>query len=389
MEKRALQLASVASMIDLFNTDNINILRLHGYTVDVATNFKKGSITSQDRVDEYRNELKDQGIGTYQIPIPRSIKKINNIIKSYKLVKKLVEEKEYQIVHCHSPIGGVICRLACKKSRKVFGTKVIYTAHGFHFFAGASKLAWVLYYPVEKWCSKYTDILITINQEDFYNAKKMKAARVEYVPGIGVHTEEIRNTVADRQAIRSELGFSDEDFVFMSTGQISVRKNHELVIRALSKIKDEKIKYLIVGFGEEERLKKLVDELNLKKRVVFAGYRKDVKDVLHAVEAFAFPSRQEGLPVALMEAMAVGLPVVATRIRGNMDLIENGKGGWLVDCDDVDGFAEGMKKVYLSDCQQMGIENIATMQRFDTKNVCKKMEDIYLSLNYIGDKKWR
>ena len=90
-----------------------------------------------------------------------------------------------------------------------------------------------------------------------------------------------------------------------------------------------------------------------------------------------------------MEAMAVGLPVVATRIRGNMDLIENGKGGWLVDCDDVDGFAEGMKKVYLSDCQQMGIENIATMQRFDTKNVCKKMEDIYLSLNYIGDKKWR
>lgn len=177
MEKRALQLASVASMIDLFNTDNINILRLHGYTVDVATNFKKGSITSQDRVDEYRNELKDQGIGTYQIPIPRSIKKINNIIKSYKLVKKLVEEKEYQIVHCHSPIGGVICRLACKKSRKVFGTKVIYTAHGFHFFAGASKLAWVLYYPVEKWCSKYTDILITINQEDFYNAKKDEGSK--------------------------------------------------------------------------------------------------------------------------------------------------------------------------------------------------------------------
>ena len=138
-QKKALQLASVASMIDLFNTDNIEILRSLGYAVDVATNFKEGSITSQERVDEYRQELKEQRIGTYQVPIPRSIKKVGNIISSYKFVKKLVEKKQYQIVHCHSPIGGVICRLACRKARKKYGTKVIYTAHGFHFFKGASK----------------------------------------------------------------------------------------------------------------------------------------------------------------------------------------------------------------------------------------------------------
>ena len=264
MRKRALQLASVASMIDLFNADNIKILHLLGYKVDVATNFKEGSITSQARVNEYRNELKEQGIETYQIPIPRSIKKITNIIMSYKLVKKIVEENEYHIVHCHSPIGGVICRLACRKIRKKCGTKVIYTAHGFHFFEGASKGAWLLYYPIEKWCSRYTDVLITINQEDLNNAKKMNAVKVEYVPGIGVHTEEIRNLVVDKKAIRLGFGFSDDDFVFMSTGQVSVRKNHELVIKALSKLKDDKIKYLIVGFGEEEeRLKKMVQELQL------------------------------------------------------------------------------------------------------------------------------
>ena len=381
MEKKALQLASVASMIDLFNTDNIRILHSLGFVVDVAANFEEGSITSQERVDEYREELKKQGISVFQVPIPRSISKISNILRSYKIVKKLVEQNHYQIVHCHSPIGGVICRLACRKARKNYGTKVIYTAHGFHFFKGASKTAWMIYYPIEKWCSKYTDVLITINQEDYQNAKKMRAGKVVYIPGIGVNTEEIRNTIVDRNVIRKEFGFSDTDFVFMSTGQISIRKNHELVIRALSKISDEKVKYLIVGFGEEEeRLKRIVMDLQLNERVVFAGYRGDVKELLHAVDAFAFPSLQEGLPVALMEAMAAGLPVVASRIRGNVDLIEDGKGGFLYNSDDIDGFAQGMQRVYTNDISNMRNTNINTMKGFDTNIVNMKMTELYSSL---------
>lgn len=381
MEKKALQLASVASMIDLFNTDNIRILHSLGFVVDVAANFEEGSITSQERVDEYREELKKQGINVFQVPIPRSISKISNILRSYKIVKKLVEQNHYQIVHCHSPIGGVICRLACRKARKNYGTKVIYTAHGFHFFKGASKTAWMIYYPIEKWCSKYTDVLITINQEDYQNAKKMRAGKVVYIPGIGVNTEEIRNTIVDRNVIRKEFGFSDTDFVFMSTGQISIRKNHELVIRALSKISDEKVKYLIVGFGEEEeRLKRIVMDLQLNERVVFAGYRGDVKELLHAVDAFAFPSLQEGLPVALMEAMAAGLPVVASRIRGNVDLIEDGKGGFLYNSDDIDGFAQGMQRVYTNDISNMRNTNINTMKGFDTNIVNMKMTELYSSL---------
>ena len=240
----------------------------------------------------------------------------------------------------------------------------------------------MVYYPIEKLCSKYTDVLITINQEDFRNAQKMYAKQVEYVPGIGVHTEEIKNTVVDRTQMRSSFGFSDGDFVFMSVGQISIRKNHEVIIRALAKIINEKVKYLIVGFGEEEeRLKNLVAELGLQNRVVFAGYRKDVKEILHTVDAFAFPSLQEGLPVALMEAMAAGLPVVCSRIRGNIDLIENGKGGYLYDSHDVDGFAEGMKKIVSGEAAGMRETNQKTMQMFDVKNVCDKMTKLYLSLS--------
>lgn len=377
---KALMLASVASMIDLFNADNINILLNLGYDVHVATNFEFGSITSKDRVNEYRQELADCGLGVFHVPIPRSLFKIKDIIVSYRMVKKMAEENKYQIVHCHSPIGGVICRLACKKARKS-GTKVIYTAHGFHFFEGAAKSAWAVFYPVEKFCSRFTDMLITINQEDYQRARKFHAKKVEYVPGIGVHTDEFQNAVADREAKRVEFGFETDDFVFMSTGQISTRKNHEVIIRALAQISNPKIKYLIVGFGElEEQLKLLAKELDVEERVIFAGYRSDVKELLHSVDAFVFPSLQEGLPVALMEAMSVGLPVVCSKIRGNVDLIEDGKGGYIYSCHDVDGFAEGMIRIVEKENTDMGAVNIATVKKFDTKAVNDTMERIYRSV---------
>lgn len=378
MEKQALQLASVASMIDLFNTDNINVLSSLGYSVDVATNFEEGSITSQDRVNEYKEELKAKGIGTYQVPIPRSIKRIGNIISSYNIVKKLVEEKKYKIVHCHSPIGGVICRLACRRARKQFGTKVIYTAHGFHFFKGASKAAWIIYYPVEKFCSRFTDVLITINQEDYSLAQKFHAKRVEYVPGIGVHTKKFENVVVDKELKRAELGFDKDDFIFMSTGQLSVRKNHEVIIRALAKIDDPKVKYLIVGFGElENDLRNLAKKLNVQSRVVFAGYRSDINELLHIVDAFAFPSLQEGLPVSLMEAMAAGLPVVCSRIRGNVDLVKDEVNGYIVDAKDVNAFKERIEKIVRQNTDDIRENSKKTIKKFDSEEVICQMKDIY------------
>lgn len=377
MNNRVLQLASVASMIDLFNKDNLLVLEELGTRIDVCSNFKNGSITSQERVDEYRQELTERGIEVIDLPCPRSIGKISDIVRSYKLVKKLAEERHYRIVHCHSPIGGVIARLACRKARKV-GTKVVYTAHGFHFFKGASLPYWLIFYPIERLCTLLTDVLIVINQEDYKRAKSWNTCRVELVNGIGVHTQEFQNEKVDRKAYREELGFGEDDFVFMSTGQVSVRKNHEVIIRAMAEIKNPKVKYLLVGFGElEEKHKALVKELGIEARVVFAGYRGDVKRLLHAVDGYAFPSLQEGLPVALMEAMAVGLPIVCSRIRGNLDLIENGKGGYLYDCHDVKGFADGMEKIVAGEGSEMGKINIETMKNFDIEAVNNQMRELY------------
>lgn len=371
-------LASVASMIDLFNMDNIRILKNLGCKVDVIANFQNGSITSQQRVNAFRKELDGQNIDVVDIPIPRSVFHIKSIIKSYEMVKKLVGERHYKIVHCHSPIGGVIARLACRKARKK-GTKVIYTGHGLHFYNGAPFINWFIFYPIERLCSKITDVLITINQEDYERVSSWNTCKVEYIPGIGVDTAAFKNVTINRQDIRRELGLSDDDFVFMSTGQISVRKNHETIIRAIAKIGDKKVKYLIVGFGElEKKLRYLAVQLNIHDQIVFAGYRDDVKKLLHAVDAFAFPSLQEGLPVALMEAMAVGLPIICSNIRGNVDLVEHGKGGFLYDAKDVDGFAKGMTRIVDTDvANTMSHVNQENMKKFDRKIIMQCMNKIY------------
>lgn len=377
--KKALMMASVASMIDLFNMDNIKILKDLGYEVEVACNFEYGSITSQDRVDEFKEELIRDNCKVHHLPVPRSVFAIGDIVKSYKMMKRLCDEKNYEIVHCHSPIGGIIARLACRKARKK-GAKVIYTAHGFHFFKGAPIKNWLIYYTAERITAKFTDLLITINKEDYENAQKFNVENTEYVPGIGIDVDKIKNVKIDRSKKRSEFNLNEDDFVLFTAGQLSKRKNHEVVIKALAKIENKSVKLLICGLGELEKyLKELISDLGLENRVILAGYRKDVIEQLNAADCFVFPSFQEGLPVALMESMAAGLPIVCSNIRGNVDLIEHEINGFLVNPEDVNGFAESIQKVLSEKKMQidMGNRNLELVKKYDRQNIMRKMHDIY------------
>ena len=166
--KKVLMLASVASMIDQFNMQNISLLQEQGYEVHVAANFEQGSTSSKERVEQFKKELKEKNVLYFQIDFSRNVSNIPQNIKAYKQIKKLLVNNKYEFIHCHSPIGGVCGRLAAK----VTNTKVIYTAHGFHFYKGAPKFNWMIYYPIEKVLSYITDVLITINKEDYELAKK-------------------------------------------------------------------------------------------------------------------------------------------------------------------------------------------------------------------------
>lgn len=377
-------MASVASMIDLFNMDNIRILKDLGYKVEVACNFEYGSITSQERVNEFKEELLDDDIKIHHIPVPRNIFAIKDIFISYKMMKKICNTTNYEIVHCHSPIGGVIARLSCRKARKN-GTKIIYTAHGFHFFKGAPLKNWFVYYIAESITANFTDLLITINNEDYENAQKFNAKNIEYVPGIGIDVEKIKSIRVDVSEKRSEFGFQEDDFIIFTAGQLSKRKNHEVIIRALAGVENKKVKLLICGLGElEDYLTSLIKQLGLENRVLLVGYRKDVVELLHSVDCFVFPSFQEGLPVALMESMAAGLPIVCSKIRGNVDLIENGMNGYLVEPTDVSGFTESINKIFSDEIIQrrMSNNNLIRVKKYDKSLIKDKMCEIYQEIHF-------
>ena len=268
----------------------------------------------------------------YNIPFERNPLKSGNL-KAYKELKHIIDEGEYDIIHCHTPVGAMLTRLAAKQARKQ-GTKVFYTAHGFHFYKGAPAINWILYYPVEKWLSRYTDVLITINKEDYERAKTFKAGKVCYVPGVGIDLKKFNVGYVNKEQKRKEIGVSADDFVLLSVGELIPRKNHEVVIRALSVLKQldklNHIEYVICGRGAYETdLKKLAEGLEVADHVHFLGYRNDISEICNCADLFVFMSHQEGLPVALMEAMACGLPAVCSNIRGNTDLIEDGVTGLL------------------------------------------------------------
>ena len=377
--KKALQVASVASMIDQFNRDNINILKKLGYEVHVASNFEFGSTCSQERVNQCKDELLHQDIRVYNLLFDRKIFNKSNI-EVYKQLKKIIDENHYEIIHCHSPIGGVITRLAARKARKK-GTKVIYTAHGFHFFKGAPLLNWLIYFPVEFFCSFFTDILIAINKEDYRLAKKvMKAKKIEYIPGVGVDVEKYQNLQVDKISKRKELGVPEDAVMLFSVGELNKNKNHATVIRAMAKNNNPKLHYCIAGRGNLElELKELASKLGVANQVHFLGFRSDVTELYKCSDIFCFPSYREGLSVSLMEAMSSGLPVICSDIRGNIDLIEQNKGGYLCNPGDVNTFEKSITLIVKDKAKrnEMGHHNQQKVKGFGTNLILNRIRDYY------------
>ena len=315
----------------------------------------------------------------YDVPFERSPFKTSNI-KAYRQLKAIIDNGGFDIVHCHTPVGGFLCRLAARKARKK-GTKVIYTAHGFHFYKGAPLKNWILYYPAEKFCSRFTDVLITINKEDHALAQsKMHAKRAVYVPGVGIDTDKFTCAQADRAAKRKEIGVPENAFVILSVGELNKNKNHRIVVQAVSEISDSNIHCVIVGQGKlNDYLNRLAADLNVSDRVHFIGYRNDMAELYKMSDLFCFPSVREGLPVALMEAMACGLPVVCSKIRGNTDLIEDGAGGYLVGSNDLSALTEAIVKIYKdpSAAVKMGQKNLEAVRGYDLDTVIELMKKIY------------
>lgn len=359
------------SMTMMFFPDQVKKLLTEGHSVDIATNMTDSLIPAYDSMD----------VKVHHIPFSRSPFSRDNLT-AYRQLKKLVEQEHYDIVHCHTPNAAMVTRLACRKVRKQ-GTRVIYTAHGFHFFKGAPLKNWLIFYPVEKFCSYFTDTLITINFEDYALAqKKMHAKEVGYVPGVGIDVSRIDAVSCDRSAKRRDIGVPEDAMLLLSIGELNVNKNHQVVLHALSQIKDvvkqNNIHYVIAGVGDQEQnLLNLAETLGLKDHFHLLGYRKDALELYKTADVFVFPSYREGLSVSLMESMASGLPAVVSKIRGNVDLID-GEGGIYCDPFKAETFADAICKMTDGATREtMGTHNKEAVRKFSLQNVLDEVERIY------------
>jgi glycosyltransferase EpsD len=279
----------------------------------------------------------------FDIPIQRSPFNLKNI-RVYDQLKSIIDENKYEIIHCHTPMGGVLARLAAREARK-HGTKVIYTAHGFHFFKGAPILNWLVYYPLEKMLSHWTDCLITINEEDYALAVKqrLKAKRIEHVHGVGVDTERFIPIVeSHKRESRINLGYKPDDFLMFYAAEFNKNKNQQFLIQALALLKAEvpHARLLLAGDGMlKESCRELAQRLGVAEKVDFLGFRNDIDKILPLCDIALASSFREGLPVNIMEAMACGLPIIASDNRGHRELIHNHENGWIITPNDKDAMS--------------------------------------------------
>lgn len=374
---KALVTATVQSHIAQFHEPAIALLHEHDYEVHVAARDnlaqKNGlKLTTPDRI--------------FDVPFERNpVAPLN--AQAFRELSRIIGEGGYDIIHCNTPVAGVLTRLLGQRARKA-GARLVYTAHGFHFYRGAPLLNWLAYYPLERALARLTDVLVTINKEDFARAARFGAGSVRYVPGVGVDLQRFGAVPAPSAELRREFGLAPDDFVVLSVGELNDNKNHATVLRAMAHPAAPRMHYLICGNGpRRQQLEDWARELGVGDRVQFLGYRRDIPIILSLADAFCLPSFREGLPLALMEAMAAGKPVVCSRIRGSVDLVDDGEGGLIVDAGDVAGYSQAFAELAgdVAVRGTMGEHNRERVKDFSSVAVTAVLEDAYgLSPSRVG-----
>ncbi len=366
---KVLLTATVQSHICQFHKPLVEILHEHGCEVHVA---------ARNNLAE-KNGLKlDFAEKVFDIPFARSPKSKDNIT-AYKQLKKIIDDEEYDVIHCNTPMGGIVTRLAAKKARKK-GTRVIYTAHGFHFYDGAPKKNWIVFYPIEKFFSRLTDTLITICDEDYKLAKSKFHCDVEHIHSVGANSTKFYEMDDEARAeLRQRFGYSEDELIILNVGELLPNKNQKSAIRAMQSVIKEipNSRLLIAGNGpERENLLALIQELGLEQNVELLGYTTHLEEYTNICDALVACSYREGLPMNLIEAMLCGKPVVASVNRGHKELIRDGYNGFLVSPDDVDGYAQNLIKV-LNNSSDYRNNALEISQVYTDKNVRNELKTIY------------
>ena len=375
---KALLLAAMGSVHRQHNVANIFALQQLGYEVTLAANFFSNEPREKQNA-VFVSNCKEKGIKIIQIQFKRG-GFISNL-KYIPTVKRIIKEGDFRIIHAHTETGGLILRLALSAKGD---SRYIYTPHGMSFWKGSSIKSQLIYRPIERWICSGMDMNLGMNQEEVDVLRRWNNKTAACVHGIGLNLNRFQKEGRERSDVRAEFGVKEEDKLIVSVGELDDNKNHATVIKALAILKQASFKYVICGVGpNKDMLTKMAAEAGLPDKVILAGYRSDIPDILHAADLFVFPSFHEGMPVSALEAMACGLPLICSSIRGNVDIINDGDNGFLFKPTEVKKLAERIS--YLLDRKderkRMGERNRVLVQQYSMEKVTNELQCIYSSFN--------
>ncbi len=365
--KKALIIATVGGFVSRFELNNVALLQELGYEVHYVSNL-------QNRIYDFsEEELREKGIHLHHVEISKNPFQLIKLWSSIKEVKKLVCEEEIELIHCHTPVGGVIGRMAgrfCKATKKPY---IIYTAHGFHFYQGAPVINWLLYYPVEFFLSKWTDCLVTINEEDFKRAKKFSCGKVVRIPGAGIDTD----TFYPVEKSRTQ---KDAPFRIISVGELNKNKNHQVVIEAIAELPEINLTYEIYGNGPiKAQLEELIHRHHLENKIYLRGFDAEIQKRLQAADCLIFPSKREGMGMAALEAMACGVPVITSDNRGTREYMHHNINGIVCKKNCVSEYREAILRIYKEATFRSDIveQALLTVQSFSKEACAQVMKRVY------------
>lgn len=372
MTKKILLVATVQSHIAQFHRPLAEVLHAHGYEVHVAArnNLAEKNGLQLDFVDKF-----------FDVRFSRSPKSKDNI-SAFNQLRVIVDSGNYEVVHCNTPMGGMIARLATHTARKK-GTKLFYTAHGFHFYDGAPKKNWMIFYPIEKFFSRMTDILITITHEDYKVASEAFHCKVAYMHGVGVSGERYKPVnFEEKLALREKMGYPKNAKILLCIGELNDNKNQVMAIRMMHKVaaKYPEAILLLAGNGPKQKfLEQFIKQEGLERNVKMIGYVTNLQDYQHIIDVQVSCSLREGLPLNIVESMLSGNPVVAGLNRGHRELIQNGINGYIVDPNDYESMgARVLNLLDNDDLRKRIVQNaIIFAQDFTFTSVKKELEEIY------------
>lgn len=363
-------IATVYTHLANFHLPFMKVLQEWGYDVHAAASSAEGR----------KDEVAALGVTCWEVPFARSPYSPANI-RAFRRLRELMKAKRFDLIHVHTPVAAFMGRYLCRATQQ---RPVLYTAHGFHFYRGAPLKNWLVYHTAERIAARWTDGLIVMNGEDLASARKLGFTEGEnlfYVHGVGVDLALYAGGGAQGKPVRAEFGLEANEVMVSCVAELTESKDHHFLLQAWQKLAKHgnPARLFLVGGGKlRVALQKKVETEKIT-GVHFLGHRRDVPQILSETDIFVLVSKREGLPKSVMEAMAAGKPVIATNIRGNRDLVEDGRTGLLVEQGDVAGLADALEKL-ISDRrlqEALGASGREKIEDYSLGKVSAEMAAVY------------